>query len=645
MKLEKLQTWFRYGGEMSQQRREQAVERPWYAVIWLTGVDYFSTLAYQAGIALLAAGLLAPLATAVLALVTLVGAVPIYFMVARRSYAGQGSIALLENLLSGWWWGKLLILGLLGFAGTDFVITMTLSAADAARHATENPFLHPFLGDHAFSITIVLLLLLAAVFLAGFHEAITLAMIVGIPYILVNAILLAKCSEVALADPSLWQHWRGGLSQMGSLSHIAIASVIIFPGLALGLSGFETGVSVMPLIRGEGRDVKPPVERIRNTHKLLFSAAMLMCVLLMISSITTTLLIAPADYGDKGPANGRALAFLAYRYFGNGFGTVYDISTIAILWFAGASAMAGLLNLIPRYLPRFGMAPRWMAYSRPLVMVLLVIDLAVTVFFNADVDRQSGAYATGVLVVILSAAIAAAIALTRERREAATTTGVSQRGISWGAVYSWLIAIVFAYALVENVRERPDGLIIGSIFTVSLIIVCFISRYQRQGELRVRAITFYDDESKALWEEMPGKHINVVAVDSNSTIRFESQRDEITKHYRTDGPLAFIHVGLLDNRSNFYEAPMVRIQRMGDQDYTIQVKEATVIANTIVYVALMAKAQSIFLRLKGEPSLGQALRYFLFGTGAVGLRVHEILLSYCADKPETERPRLYLMTR
>jgi hypothetical protein len=644
MPLEKLQTWFRHGGEIPRQRREQQVERPWYAVIWLTGVDYFSTLAYQAGIALLAAGILAPVATGVLALVTIFGAVPIYMMVARRSYAGQGSIALLENLLSGWW-GKLLILGLLGFASTDFVITMTLSAADAARHATENAFLHPLLGSHAFSITLILLLLLAAVFLAGFHEAITLAMVVGIPYILINAVLLAKCTLVVWADPALWHSWRLSLDTMGSPSQIFLSSVIIFPGLALGLSGFETGVSVMPLIRGEGRDVKPPVERIRNTNKLLITAAVLMCVLLMISSLTTTLLIAPADFRNGGPANGRALAFLAYRYFGKGFGTVYDISTIAILWFAGASAMAGLLNLIPRYLPRFGMAPRWLAYSRPLVLVLLAIDLAVTIFFDADVDRQSGAYATGVLVIILSAAIAAAIALTRERRELASNTGVIVRGINWGALYSWAIAVVFAYALVENVRERPDGIVIGSIFTISLIIVSFISRYQRLGELRVRHLTFYDKGCEALWEEILQKHVNLVAVDSASTIRFETQRDEITKHYRTEGPLAFIHVGLLDNRSNFYEEPMVRIERMGEHDYSIQVKEATVIANTIAYIALVAKARAIFLRLKGEPSIGQALRYFLFGTGAVGLRVHEILLSYCADKPETERPRLYLMTR
>ena len=85
---------------------------------------------------------MAPIATVILVLVTLFGALPVYAQVAGRSYAGQGSIAMLENLLTGWK-GKMLVLVLLGFAATDFVITMTLSAADAAKHAIENPFLHP----------------------------------------------------------------------------------------------------------------------------------------------------------------------------------------------------------------------------------------------------------------------------------------------------------------------------------------------------------------------------------------------------------------------------------------------------------------------------------------------------------------------
>ncbi len=294
------------------------VTHPWWKVIWLTGVDYFSTLGYQPGIALLAAGSVAPVATVILILVTLLGALPVYSQVASRSYAGQGSIAMLENLLKGWS-GKILVLVLLGFAATDFVITITLSAADAAKHAIENPFLEPVLGKHQIFVTLIILTILTAVFLKGFMEAIGLAAAAAIPYLALNVVVLARGAwEIAL-HPTLLDKWQAALSAKGDYTMLFAGALLVFPKLALGLSGFETGVSVMPLIDGGEADKLhnprtdgAPKGRVANTRKLLLTAAVIMSCMLVASSFVTTLLIQPAAYRPGGDANGRAIAYLAH---------------------------------------------------------------------------------------------------------------------------------------------------------------------------------------------------------------------------------------------------------------------------------------------------------------------------------------------
>lgn len=622
--------WFREGGRLDQGDAAHH-HHPWYRVIWLTGLDYFSTLGYQPGIALLAAGALSPIATAILIAVTLCCALPVYAQVARRSYVGQGSIAMLENLAHGWW-GKIFVLTLLGFAATDFVITMTLSAADATQHVLENPFASQFVGQGArIPLTIGLLATLAGLFILGFSEAISLATAVCVPYLLLNLVVLGRGVVEVLHHPHAFPNWRNALGAHGDWTAVLIASALIFPRLALGLSGFETGVSVMPLIKGDRGDGDPPSGRIRNTRKLLAGAALIMSALLMLSSFVTTLLIPEQAYKTGGPASGRAIAYLAHLLLGETFGSVYDISTILILWFAGASAMAGLLHLIPRYLPRLGLAPEWTAYSRPLVLVLFVMNVAVTVIFRADVEAQGGAYATGVLVLMLSAAVASTLALGHERRRAMMT-------------YTGLVALVFAYTLVDNVLERPDGLIIASVFILIILAVSAISRFYRARELRVSEIQFANPESEALFEQMKCKQVHLAPIAGNTRQVRARKCREVSEHYKVKGPIAFVHVRLLDNRSEFLSPICVRVDRE-DGNYSITVTQATAIANTIAYISELLDPISILLGLSRKNLMSQSLRFLLLGEGETGLMVYTILLRHWEWTPEEDvRPIIYLMS-
>ena len=384
--------------------------KPWWKVMCLTGVDYFSTLGYQPGIAALAAGALAPVATLVLVLVTLFGALPMYRRVAAESPHGDGSLSMLERLLS-YWPSKLLVLALIGFVATGFIITITLSAADATAHLVENPFLRSTLHGHEVLVTLVLLALLAGVFLKGFSEAIGIAVVLVVAYLGLSAVVVLDGFAQILSHPTTFSDWTSAVTDAHATPlGIIGASLLVFPSLALGLSGFETGVVVMPLVKGDPSDTHAePKGRIRNARKLLTTAALIMSVMLMGSAMVTTLLIPAAEFEPGGEANGRALAYLAHRSLGEGFGSVYDAATIGILWFAGASAMSGLLNIVPRYLPRYGMAPEWARSTRPLVLVFSLIAAVVTILFRAQVDAQAGAYATGVLVLMTSAAFAAVI--------------------------------------------------------------------------------------------------------------------------------------------------------------------------------------------------------------------------------------------
>jgi hypothetical protein len=640
-------------------------QHPWWMVMCLTGVDYFSTLGYQPGIAFLAAGVLSPVATLILVLLTLIGALPIYSRVAKESPHGEGSIAMLEALLSRWK-GKLFVLVLLGFVATDFVITITLSAADATAHVLENPFVHvtlPFL-DHPILVTFALIALLGAVFLKGFKEAIGIAVVLVAVYLFLNLIVVVSAIYEVVIQPSLLADWRNvlfatkasfGGFEIAGYAGIALLAIISFPKLALGLSGFETGVAVMPLVKSPNR--------IGNTRRMLTTAALIMSVFLIASSFATSVLIPRAEFcpridcgatgndhsipefcacsqadiegkvvKDPGKANGRALAFIAHKYLGDLFGTAYDLSTILILWFAGASAMAGLLNIVPRYLPRYGMAPEWARATRPLVLVFTGICFAVTWIFKADVDAQGGAYATGVLVLMTSAAIAVSLSARRRRSR-------------WEWPF-WGISLVFTYTTIANVFERPDGIKIASFFIFSIIAASFISRVMRSTEVRIDKIEL-DKTAQEFIDELDEEGEIRIVTNRRETgdmteYRFKEHEKRVDNHIPSSDPVVFYEIETGD-ASEFKGKLLIR--GVDVDGYKILRTQAPAVPNAIAAFLLYLRDKTgkiphvYFGWSEGNPIMYLA-RYILFGEGDTAPVTREILRQAESD-PEL-RPNVHV---
>ncbi len=600
----------------------------------LTGVDYFSTLGYQPGIAALAAGLLSPLATVVLVLVTLFGALPVYRRVAVESPHGQGSIAMLERLLS-FWKGKLFVLALLGFAGTDFLITMTLSAADATAHIVENPHVPAVLEGHEVAITLGLLALLGAVFLRGFKEAIGVAVALVAAYLALNLVVVAVALWHVFTAPSVVTDWTSALTTShGSLASMIVLSVLVFPKLALGLSGFETGVAVMPHVEGSpGESEAHPHGRIKGTQRLLGTAAGIMSVFLISSSFVTTLLIPHEKFEEGGEAAGRALAYLAHEYLGNTFGTVYDISTISILWFAGASAMAGMLNLIPRYLPRYGMAPEWTRAVRPLVLVLITVAFLVTWIFDADVNAQGGAYATGVLVLITSAAVAVTLAARRD----------GQRKLM---VAFAVITLVFVYTTIDNIIERPDGVRIAAFFIAAIVSISFYSRISRSLELRVTEVVF-DDTAQTFLRDCARRSIRFVAnePDARDRAEYRDKTEQTKKDHDLPNEQDIIFVEVTVTDPSDFETRLEVVGHVMHGRYRVLTVESSSVPNALAALAISARDETgvvphlYFEWTEGNP-VANVLRFLMFGVGEVAPVTREVMRR--AERNRARRPHVHV---
>jgi len=619
------------GPEAKEGRSEQ---HSWWQVVCLTGVDYFSTLGYIPGIAALAAGALSPIATLFIVLLTLFGALPMYRRVAEESPHGQGSIAMLERLLS-FWRGKVLVLCLLGFVATGWLVTITLSAADAAVHVAENPLVSSFLQDREVLITLVLLALLGAIFLKGFKEAIGIAIFIVGAYLTLNLLVVGVGFYEIATHPQNVVRWQDALfTNYGNPLLMVGASLLVFPQLALGLSGFETGVGMMPLVRGDEEDARDrPEGRIRNTRRMLTVAALIMSFYLITTSFVTTLLIPARELDPGGSANGRALAYVAHNYLGEALGTLYDLSTILILAFAGASAMAGLLNIVPRYLPRYGMAPEWARAIRPLVLVYTAVAVVVTIIFSADVDAQAGAYATGVLAMMSSAAFA-------------VTLSVWRRGSRISAFAFGLVTAVFIYALVANEIKRPDGIVISLFFIGAIIATSLISRVYRSLELRQERVELDERALRFVEEASCRGEIHIVANRRQAGDKAEYDHKEREQrednHIPKDVPIIFLEVDV-DDASEFEEVMEVKGVEVGE--HKVMRAVSSVVPNAIAALLLHLRDTTgktphcYFGWTEGNPIV-YLFRFLLFGEGDTAPVTHEVLRE--AEPDGTRRPAVHV---
>ena len=386
----------------------------------------------------------------------------------------------------------------------------------------------------------------------------------------------------------------------------------------------------MPLVKGDpADDLSRPAGRIRNTRKLLRTAALIMSVMLIGSSIVTTLLVPDAALREGGSASGRALSFLAHERLGEAFGTVYDLSTIAILWFAGASAMAGLLNLVPRYLPRYGMAPEWTKATRPLVVLFTAITFLITIIFKADVQAQGGAYATGVLVLMTSAAFAVTLRFRRHRRLVT----------AFGA-----ITLIFAYTTVLNVIERPDGVKIAAWFIGTIIATSLVSRVLRSTELRVQRVE-PDEEALRYIREAGSAPVRIIAnrPDTGLPEEYEHKlREARDSHHLAGDRVLFVEVRPGDV-SEF--AGDLRVAGVDVGGHQVLRCISPAVPNAIAALLLNIRDLTgqmphvYFGWTEGNP-IAYLLKFLAFGEGDTAPVTREVLRQ--AEPDPTRRPRVHV---
>jgi hypothetical protein len=661
----------------------------WPLAIGVVGLDYMSTLGYVPSIAFDAAGRLAPLVCLAVVAVTLLGALPVYCYLAGRSPSGQGGIALIEKLIPGWF-GKTLLLFVLGFAAADLIFTRTFSTADAAEHLIHGP--HPQLQDtlnrlgqhwdankgdapdavkkfsakytsRQFVVTVGLLIagtVIGLIFIRGFQRSfIRLAIVTTGLYMLLTGLIVGAGLYKLAENPDRFEAWwsavEAGDWQAKHATHtgdapashreIAAASARLFPHAALGLSGFEMAMLLMPLILGRPDDGQDrPRGRIRNTRKLLFVSAILMGISLVGSSLVTTIFIPPEAFRIDGQAQNRALAYLAHGgrlegfaegetlapILGLSFGTVYDLTTVWILCLAGVGVGITLAKLVPPYLQKLGMEFEWSKKIGAMTMIFVVIKLVVTVFYSAGVDEQRSAYTMSVLVVFTAASFSSVLDAWKSR--------------SWMTILFLPALLVFGTSTVRTVIDRPSGLWITLAFIGIVLVISIATRAYRSTELRFRGFEFDTDESRIEFEKLKTADFPILVPHRPGQHTLAQKEVEIRSSHRipAEMPVVFV-VADLGDPSDFFQLPLIRVCREEGR-VVIQVSRCVSIAHTIAAIAIemsrVGVAPEIHFGWSDENPITANLHFVMFGHGNVPWIVYRIVRA--APLPDNQRPRVMI---
>ena len=663
---------------------------PW--VLCVVGLDYLSTLAYQPSVAFGAAGRLAPLVTVLVAGFTVCFALPIYWYIAGRSSHGGGSTALLERVIPGWF-GKLLLLVLLAFGAVDLVFTRTFSAAAAAEHVTRSPApewqqalddatskgeqlrqqLPPWLRDATEGMwnrqTVVSLIVLAIgtvaglVFFKGYTRGfVRLAVVTVGVYLALTLFVIGSGAAYLVAHPELVSRWwadvwagnwkPGEAAQpVANWGELLGACVPLFPALTLGLSGFELTLMAMPLVRGRPDDdpVKPRGQ-IRNTRLLLLAAAVTMSAYLLASTLVTTVLIPPGAQLIDGQAKYRALAYLAHGgpladgqpgtalgpVFGQTFGTIYDVSTVAILALAGLSFAMTLAAWIPPYLARLGMEFNWSVKLGALVWLFTALKFAVTAYYGADVDAHRAAYLTGVLAVFGFAALAAAVDVWQKRRR-----------LGWHKVFRvppvFVVAlVVFTASLAWVIHQRPVGLAFAGAFTLVVLLVSLVTRMWRSTELRFTGFDFADKQTEYEWGKLKASSFPILVPLRPGSKELADKEIEVRTRHRIPGtvPVVFVQAELADP-SDFHHRPKLRIARENGR-VVIYITRCCSIAHALAAAAIELASDGavpeVHFGWSVENPVTANLHFVLFGSGNVPWMVHTLIRR--SNVPEERKPRV-----